>query len=485
MSGDSPRDKDEMGVDSSNADKDQSVDLESHPLSTADLNEDPNFDAGPIQDAGYAWVVCCACFFLNFCTWGMNSGFAIYLSEYLNNGSFKGATKIDYAYIGGIAFGVGLVFSPVTNYIMGKIGTTSTIIIGSCLQFTALMLASWAKSLWQLYCTQGLMQSFGLGIICIPTLTLLPQYFKKKRVLAGGIASAGSGAGGVVFNLGMQRVMEVRSVQWALRAQSIIGFGILWIAIVLIYFRDKRGSRNIKFSAFDTAVIRCPAIWILALFVVTCMFGYVIVLYTLALYTRSMGYTEYQGLISSALVQAGSFFGRPIVGLASDRFGAVTVAASVYMCVGIFCFAMWIPARNLATIYAFAILEGMFMGTIYGTIGAILPRTFGIAKMNVSFSMLWVLLGVSGIFSPVIGIKLTTGSAGSIGPGQYTHCAIFSGCSFVVCSLSLLFLRGYIKARDLASIDEKADSDLQDLTTVHVPLSEALLSCFKKSHEKT
>ena len=53
---------------------------------------------------------------------------------------------MDYSYIGGMAFGVGIFFSVIT-VLMGVLGFRSVLIIGNCLQFASLMLASWSTKL--------------------------------------------------------------------------------------------------------------------------------------------------------------------------------------------------------------------------------------------------------------------------------------------------------------------------------------------------
>ena len=461
-------------------------DLEKLPQNQPDENQDTkeaiDIEADKDIDGGYAWVICLTCFILNFSTWGMNSGFAIYFSYYLNHDTFDGASKIDFSYIGGLAFGMGLIFSPILNYLLGKFGLRQTIVLGNCLQFTGLMLASFSKQLWQLYLTQGILQSFGLALITVPNLTLIPQYFKKKRLLAGGLATAGSGVGGICFNLGMQKVLQVKSVWWALRVQSIIGFVLVLVAVCLA--RNKAEKIKIQFTLYDIGVLRSAAFWIFGFFVITCMFGYVVVLYTLANFTTSLGYSEYQGSIASAMVQTGSCLGRPVVGIMADKYGAATVSAVAYTVAGILCLAMWIPARNFATVIAFGLIQGALIGSIYGMAAPVMARTFGIKKMNVAFSMLWILMGISGLFSPVIGTTLIAGSGNTVDPTQYRYCSVFTGVSFLGSAASLILLRGYIKARDLMDIDH-SDSDNSDYTNVTVPFWKVLTSCFKTSHEKT
>ena len=437
----------------------------------------------PDIDKGYAWVVCGACVLFNFCTWGMNSGFAIYFANYLTNGTFEGATKMDYSYIGGMAFGVGVVFSPLITVIQGYIGFKNTLIIGNCLQFTALMLASWSRKLWQLYCTQGLMQSFGLAFLSIPAITVLPQWFKKKRVLAMGLSSAGSGLGGIVFNLGMQKVVDTKGVFWALRVQSIIGFGLTWIAIFLA--KSKAAKHNIQFDFFNFSSCKTAGYWLVMLFVITCIFGYVIVLYTLANFTTSLGYSERQGSIVSAMVQVGSLFGRPVVGYLSDRYGAATLGSIVYYISGIFCLAMWIPARNYATVIIFALIMGSIMGSIYAIFAPLIARIFGLQKMSIIFGQIWAIVGVAGLFSPVIGVKLTKGSGAEVNPSSYRDCSIFTGIMFLACATFMLIIRGYIKARDRILV-EKGDevTDMRDAESITVPVGDVLKLVFARSNEK-
>ena len=83
--------------------------------------DDPNANTFPsdtdIPDGGYGWFVLLAFVLYNFCTWGANSGYAIYLAYYLDNNTFAGGGKLDYAAIGGLAFSSGLLFAPVITWL--------------------------------------------------------------------------------------------------------------------------------------------------------------------------------------------------------------------------------------------------------------------------------------------------------------------------------------------------------------------------------
>lgn len=461
------------GSDSSSASDMLDVSMREKSLEEQSAAEDVVLDAAEtIPDGGYGWLIVVACFFINFNTWGANSGFAIYLSHYLNHNTFAGGDKYDYALIGGLTFGVGLFCAPFIIFLQGKFGVRTIVIMGNCFQFAALMMASFAKKLWQLYLTQGVLQAFGLAFVSLPTFPILAQWFKKKRGLASSLSAAGSGCGGLLYNLGMQKVLEKKSVFWALRVQSIICFSLLWISIALI-----RTRVNIKYSMFDMAIARSTGLYMMILFYAFCMFGYVVVLYDMASVTTSMGYSAYQGSIASAMVQVGSVLGRPLVGAVADRFGAVTTTSAAYLLCAILTLAMWIPANNYATILAYCAIMGGLMGLVFGSTPPILGMLFGLHRINVGLGMTWPFLALAAIGSPVISLTLKEGNGAAVSPGQYNHSALFSGLSFFAAAFTLLIMRGYLSVRHDMMKDKNDD---HDHLLVRVPFWAPLRYCLRK-----
>lgn len=64
---------------------------------------------------------------------------------------------------------------------------------GGCFLMAAgFIAASFATQPWQLYLSQGTAVGAGMGAIFIPSVQVVPQWFLRRRSLAGGIASAGS-----------------------------------------------------------------------------------------------------------------------------------------------------------------------------------------------------------------------------------------------------------------------------------------------------
>lgn len=422
-----------------------------------------------VPDGGYGWVVLVAFFLFNFCTWGANAGYAIYLTEYLDHNIFPGGTKLDYSAVGGIAFGAGLLFAPFITWFSHRFTLHLTIALGIIFQGAALLLAAFSKKLWQIYLTQGLLISFGLAFLFIPAMTLIPQWFRKKRSVASGIGTGGSGLGGIVFNLGMQRIVEVRGVKWALIAQCIICSSLSTIALILTRTRRSAVFKDEKPKTLIVArqVFSKAGTWLLCGWISFTMLGYVILLYSLSAFTTSLGYSAKQGSVVSCMVSVGFLFGRPTVGHLADLFGPITVGIIVHLIVAIFAWAMWIPCSNLATAIIFALIVGSLMGTIWPTVASIAARVVGLKKLDVTLGSMWVFLAIFGMPAPVIGFKLRSNANDG---KAYVNTAIFAGFGYLGASLCLLMLRGYIIARDRSSA--KSDSMDQDELDVDVSFKE-------------
>ncbi|CCH43687.1 putative transporter MCH2 [Wickerhamomyces ciferrii] len=416
-----------------------------------------------VPDGGYGWFIVIAVFCFNVATWASNSAFAIYLAHYLKENKFEGATKIDYAAIGGIAFGVGLFCAPAIIYFIGITGPRTCIIVGGCFQFSGIMLAAFSTKLWQLYLTQGLLISYGLAFVCIPANILLPQWFRKKRSLAQALSASGSGAGGVMFNLAMQHIIEIKSVKWALITQAIICAVVTGIGCALTRTRNEHVKPTFQF--YDIEVITKFGFWIMSFWIATTLLGYVVILYNLADFTRSLGYSGSQGSIVSCMISVGVFFGRPTIGQLSDKFGAVSVAMWAHLLVAIFCFGMWIPLRNYASAIAFAIIVGSLMGTIWAVLGTIVSRIVGLRKLATTLGSLWVIIGIFGTVSPLIGIQLRSspGAGQEYSPIQYQHPAIWCGVCYFAAAMSLWIMRGYLIARDEIAEEQNSHMDNGEL----------------------
>lgn len=268
---------------------------------------------------------------------------------------------MDYAFIGGLIFGCAMLFSPLWTILTREIGRR-WVMSGGCLLMSAgFIAASFATSPWHLYLSQGVAVGTGLGAIFIPSVQVVPQWFLRRRSLAGGIASAGSGFGGLAFSLATDAMIRRLSLAWALRITGLICFGVNLLGTALI--RDRNAQVKPPQLGFATHLLRRYDCLLLLAWAFTNVLGYIVILYSVSAYAVQIaGLTQKQAGILTAVLNLGTGVGRPAAGLISDRFGRVLVAACITLACGVSVFAIWIPATSYAVLVFFSLVSGAILG---------------------------------------------------------------------------------------------------------------------------
>lgn len=111
-------------------------------------------EADEPPDGGYGWVCVGCTFFINAHTWGINSSYGVFLAYYLANDSYPGASALEFAFIGGLSISQALLISPLATCITRVYGTRTTLLLGVALEALALISASFAREIWQLFLSQ-------------------------------------------------------------------------------------------------------------------------------------------------------------------------------------------------------------------------------------------------------------------------------------------------------------------------------------------
>ncbi|KAK2026435.1 major facilitator superfamily transporter [Colletotrichum zoysiae] len=316
-----------------------------------------------LPDGGYGWVIVASCFTLNCFTWGVTSSYGVYLSHYLSSGLFPGATPMDYGLVGGFNFAFAMIFAPLATYTAHRFGKRGTMLAGAVVQSAGFISASFASEAWHLYVTQGLLVGGGIGLVFVPSLPVLSQWFSENRGVANGISSAGSGVGGVAFSWGTGAMIRGLGLPWALRATGLATLVANSVAALLVRDRPRRAGSNRL--VFDVRLLRRREVRLLLLWAFVSMFGYITLLFSLADFSRSIGLSSAQATDVTGVLNLGTAVGRPIIGIASDRFRRIDTAGVLTLLCGVICFAMWLPATSFALTLAFAFLCGAILGVFW------------------------------------------------------------------------------------------------------------------------
>jgi MFS family permease len=296
--------------------------------------------------------------------WGVAASYGVYLSHYLSGNYFPEATALDYAFIGGLIFGCGQLFSPLWTIATREYGRHVVMSVGCVVLAAGFIAASFAHRIWQLYLSQGVLVGIGIGLVFIPSVQVMPQWFEKRRSLAGGLASAGSGFGGIAFALGTDAMIRNISLAWALRITGLVAFVGNVVGTILV--RDRNREVKPPELGFATHLLRRYDCLLLLAWGFTNILGYIVILYSLSSYAVQVaGLSQSKASLLTAMLNLGTGVGRPVAGLLSDRFGRIEVATTLTFSCAVTVFAIWIPATTFGVLIFYAILSGAILGVYW------------------------------------------------------------------------------------------------------------------------
>lgn len=256
-----------------------------------------------------------------------------------------------------------MLIAPFVTIFARKYNHRPTMIVGATLIACGFVAASFTREVWELYLSQGVLVGFGVGFIFIPTIAILPQWFEKKRSLATGIGSAGSGIGGLIFSFGTQAMIDNLSLAWSLRITGIV-CGVMNVIAALLMRNRNRAIRPPQ-RGFDTNLLRRYDVVLLLAWAFTSMLGYITLLFSLSDFARSIGLDAKQAAAVSAFLNLGTAIGRPLIGVVSDHYGRLETSGIITLFCGITCFAIWIPAHSYGVTVFFAVVNGAVLGVFW------------------------------------------------------------------------------------------------------------------------
>ncbi|GAM85742.1 hypothetical protein ANO11243_037500 [Dothideomycetidae sp. 11243] len=389
-----------------------------------------------IPDGGYGWVVIACIAVINFHTWGVATSYGIYLSYYLSANTFKNATALDFALIGGLEFALTMLLAPIVTPICRYLQLRPTMAIGVVIHAFGFICAGFSSGrIWALYLTQGVMIGVGLSFIFIPAAATLPQWFWKRRTMAVGLTSAGAGLGGLTFSLATNAMIRNLGFSWSLRITGIVCF--VSNSTATYFLRDRNAEIQPTQHGFAVYLLKRKGVWMLLGHSFFVMLGYISVLYSMSSFAVSLGMSQSRASLATVFLNLGTFIGRPIVGVTSDKYGRIKIAFLCTLTSGVLCIAVWIPTNSYGLLVFLSIAIGLVMGSFWTTITPLAAEVAGIKEVPSLLSLCWLSIVLPTAFSEVIALYLRR-PKGS--PRPYLYVQIFSGLSYLVAAMFLFEL---------------------------------------------
>lgn len=385
----------------------------------------------------------------------MNS-YGVY-QQYYSSSRLHAHSDSQIAWIGSLQGFLLLLVSVVTGPLYDAGYLRALVYGGTSLTILGVMMTSICRTYGELLVAQGIVVGVGDGLLFLPSIAIVSQYFDRKRALATGVASMGSSIGtfcariprvlllvdvengssqgliitfpgGVIYPIVFRQLQPTAGFPWATRA---IAFIMLATSIVTVPFIKQRVPSTSLRKVYDASSFRDGPYLFFCAGIFFGFMGIYIAFFYIELYaTQVCGMSAGLATYVLAVVNAGSFFGRLFPNWLADRIGPLNVQIPFALIASLLAFC-WIAIRNTPGLLVFCALYGFFSGTFVSLPG---PIVYGLSSdMSTVGTRLGMSMGFAGVGSlignPIAGAILR-GDGGWVGLQAWagTLVVVSAGC---------------------------------------------------------
>ncbi|TCD70060.1 hypothetical protein EIP91_005041 [Steccherinum ochraceum] len=407
----------------------------------------------PIDGGRQAWTFCFCAFLLETIVWGFGFSYGIFQDYYTSHDPFKQASPVAIAAVGttalAIQYGEGLLLSIFFGRYPDKLKQTMWFGLG--LSTVSLFLSSFVSQVWALILLQGVIFGIGAGMLYMPVIVLLNEWFVQRRGLAGGIIFAGSGVGGFVFPLMVNALLDKLGFRWTLRIWAIgmaivSGLALLGVNRRVPIPKFHAGQGRPRWIPPQVHFLKRAVFWSFSVTTVLQALSYFPVSLYIAMFTTSLS-SPLSATIVLSLFNSSGVVGQILVGHLSDRFPYPWIMFVSAFGSAISAFCIWGFADTLTRVFTFAIIFGGLSGGSSSVWPAAASDSAGRfpEQTTMTFCCFALVKGVAAIIGPILsGVLLEAGkshrfpSSDKYGKFGFGSVEIFVGSCALATSLGSL-----------------------------------------------
>jgi len=399
-----------------------------------------------------------AAFTLTFTGCGLNFAFGVYQELYETlGGPFEGVSPAQIDLIGTLAVSLMTIGAPFASAWAKSYGPCKVTLLGGILFAAGNILASFGTQLWHFILTQGVLLGCGTCLTYIPSVTVAPAWFDKRRGLALGIALSGTGVGGLVWAPSLRALNSTFGFRDSLRITGAISF-ILICGSGLILKWDPESQRQNEINAQRN--FRIPLVnWNIArsrMFVVKAAAAtlqaaaYYTPIYFFSSYARALGFSAIAGANFIAMSNGLSAAGKVVLGHTADRYGRLNVLLICTLISSLSILCLWLPSsllgtgQNVSAIFiVFTVIYGVTAGVYVSLFPTVLAEIFGVQHFASINGFLYMLRGIGTLVgTPLAGALIRHGSSSLTKlPSSFTSCITMVGVLLMASSVAVVWVR--------------------------------------------
>ncbi|KAI7832922.1 major facilitator superfamily domain-containing protein, partial [Kickxella alabastrina] len=237
---------------------------------------------------------------------------------------------------------------------------------GGILMSLGLFAASYARHVWQLCLTQGLIFGLGVCLTWIPAASAPSSWFEKNRGLATGITHMGLGIGGLVFSPLTRFLLEKAGTSGSLRWLALII--LVGVTVTSLGIHSKRHSQRTNEIIMSStrwsriSVMRSWRFWLLSLGVGFGQAGWYIMLLFMTSISVSVGLDVSNAAMILGAINGASAVGQFLAGYAADLIGPINALVLFTFLATLSNTILFLPHLSFHLLIVYACLCGASIG---------------------------------------------------------------------------------------------------------------------------
>ncbi|KAJ5601082.1 hypothetical protein N7510_010616 [Penicillium lagena] len=401
-------------------------------------------EAEPSYDTGItAWLQVVGSFFLFFNSWGVINTWGAY-QTYYEQYLLVGTSSSSIAWIGSLQSFLLMLVGVITGPLFDLGYFRSLISVAAFMMPFGLMMTSISTNYWQLILAQGVCVGLAAGCLFVPSVALLPQYFRRKRGLANGLAASGSSIGGVVYPIMFNQLQKTVGFPWATRALGFLSFGTICISVSLMRqrFQPKEKRKLYQFSAFKE-----PAFCIFAAAMFLGFLGFYNFLFYVQTYAIETGIVGPNlGFYLLSMLNAASTFGRITPNFVADHTGPINMLCPAVTVTAVLAF-VWIRVHTVAGIIVLSVLYGFFSGGFVSLPPVVMAyMTPDVRDLGTRMGMVFAITSIGLLIGTPIGGAILSDTNQFLGVQLFTACCLI-GSAGLMALLRVVRAKGQLIAK--------------------------------------
>jgi OFA family oxalate/formate antiporter-like MFS transporter len=352
-----------------------------------------------LNERSYGWVVVLCAFTLMFVGFGAAYSFAAFFRAFESEfGASRAHVSLVFSLCALLWFSVGVP----GGLLADRFGPRGVCLAGVLCIATGLAAAAHAGSLGALYAAYSVGIGVGVGLSYVPAVAAVQHWFVEKRVLAGGIAVSGIGAG----NLLVPPLAAWWIDMWGWRGAYL---GLTALALILAVpaalLLGGRAAKRAEAAGAALpgmtlgAAVRSRLFWLMYGVAFLICVGFFVPMVHLVPYAQDVGLSEAQGVSLVSLLGLGSLLGRFGMGSVADRLGHARSLVAIGAGLGLL-FLVWWGATSFWLLAVFAVCFGSLYGGYVALAPTLCMEMFGPRSLSAVIGALYTAAGLATLIGP-------------------------------------------------------------------------------------